>query len=187
MARHIDPQHRETRTFLRIIGVGIVIIGGLFTIVGFGSFFSSFAGFHSSVGGFRSPEPPRLFWCAFIGLPLLGLGTMICKFAFMGAVGRYMANEVAPVGKDVINYMADGTKDSIRDVASAVGEGLRAGAPAGQVQVMRCHKCNEDNEAAANFCNACGAPLTKSKGCPGCGELNDPDAHFCDNCGKAMS
>jgi hypothetical protein len=177
MSRNIDPRHKETRALLRVAGPGVVLVGLIFTIIGMGSFFSSFGSF----------QPPRYFWCAFVGLPLVGLGGALCKFAFMGAVGRYMANEVAPVGKDVVNYMAEGTKDAVRDVAAAVGEGLRAGSPAGEVRVVRCHKCNADNEAPANFCKACGAPLAKSKPCPGCGELNDPDARFCDNCGKEVA
>lgn len=177
MSQHIDPRHRETRNTLRVVGPAVVILGLIFTAAGMGSFFSSLGSF----------DPPRYFWCAFIGLPLIVLGGALCKFAFIGAVGRYVANEVAPVGKDVVNYMAEGTRDAVRDVAAAVGEGLRAGAPAREVRVVRCHRCNADNEAAANFCKGCGAPLAKTKPCPGCGELNDPDARFCDNCGKAVA
>jgi predicted amidophosphoribosyltransferase len=83
--------------------------------------------------------------------------------------------------------MAEGTKDAVRDVAAAVGEGLRAGGPSQEARVVRCHKCNADNETSANFCKACGAPLAKTKPCPSCGELNDPDARFCDNCGKPVA
>ncbi|MCI0492222.1 MAG: zinc ribbon domain-containing protein, partial [Planctomycetes bacterium] len=95
--------------------------------------------------------------------------------------------EVAPVGKDVVNYMAEGTKGAVRDMATAVGEGLRAGTPAKEVRIARCYKCNADNEATANFCKGCGTPLVKTKPCPSCGELNDPDARFCDSCGKAVA
>ncbi len=129
----------------------------------------------------------RYSWCAFLGLPLLALASGICKFAFMGAVTRYMANEVTAVGKDVVNDMADGTKDAVRDLASAVGGGLRADGPAEEVRIVRCQKCNTDNEAPATFCKACGAPFTKSKSCGNCGELNDPDARFCDNCGTSIA
>ena len=103
--------HASKRTALRTIGPMVLGVGLLFTAIGLISFFSSFGG-----GGF-----PQYFWCAFIGLPLSSVGLMICKFAFMGTVMRYAANEVAPVGKDAVNYMVDGTKDSIRDVATAVG------------------------------------------------------------------
>ena len=49
--------------------------------------------------------------------------------------------------------------------------------------VVRCHKCNAENDTDAKFCDGCGAALTKTRACPACSELNDPDARFCDNCG----
>lgn len=176
MPEQLDPRHNQRRDALRIIGPAIVLVGIIFAVIGFGSFFSSFGSF----------EPPRYFWCAFVGLPLIGIGGAICKFAFMGSVTRYMANEVAPVGKDVVNYMAAGTKDAIHDVAAAVGQGLQAGQAGKEVRLLRCHKCNVDNEAPASFCKGCGAPLAKTRPCPSCGELNDPDARFCDQCGKEV-
>jgi hypothetical protein len=176
----------------------VAFAGLIFTIVGFGSFFSSFGSF----------GPPRYFWCAFVGLPLLGVGLGICKFAYLGAVSRYVAGEVAPVGKDVVNYLAQGTKGAVRDLAAAVSEGLASGVPSGDVPhagvpsgnighagvpsgniggLVRCQKCDVDNEGSANFCKACGAPLAKLRACESCGERNDPDARFCDNCGKPMA
>jgi len=175
----LDPnENNELRSTLRSIGPAIAGIGLLLTIVGFVSIFSSFGNF----GG-----PPRYFWCAFVGLPLLSVGVMISKFAYLGTIMRYMAGEAAPVGKDVTNYMVAGTKDSIRDVATAVGEGFAATGVAGTAQRVRCHKCNADNDVSANFCDNCGASLAKSKKCEKCGELNDPDARFCDTCGTAVA
>ncbi len=177
MPRHIDSDHNEKRALLRVIGPVVLGIGILFTVVGIGSFFASFGSF-----GF-----PRYFWCAFVGMPLMGIGGLICKFAFLGTVTRYVANEVAPVGKDVINYLADGTKDAVRDVSAAISEGISSGQNDHEVEIVRCHKCNENNDAAANYCNGCGASLSKSVACPKCGELNDPDARYCDNCGQGVS
>ncbi len=151
--------------------------GLIFMAVGVGSFFSAIG----TLG------PPRYFWCCFVGIPLLGIGGAVCKFAFMGAVSRYVADEVAPVGKDVINYMADGTQGVVRQVAAAVGEGLRDGTAGQAAPGARCPKCHTVNEAAANFCKSCGSPLMKSAHCPACGGLNDPSARFCEHCGKAMS
>ncbi len=177
MPRHIDSGHEEIRSIFRVVGPLVLGIGILLAVAGFGSFFASFG----------SGEPPRYFWCAFVGLPLLGLGSAICKFAYMGAVTRYMANEVAPVGKDVVNYMADGTKDAVRDVAAAIGEGISSSRSVAEVRLVRCHKCNENNRASARFCNGCGASLSKSVSCSKCGELNDPDARFCDHCGQGIA
>jgi len=172
----MDERQRSTREVLRIVGPGILLVGLIFTVIGFGSFFASFGSF----------EPPSYFWCAFVGLPLLMVGIMVTSFAFLGATTRYMANEVAPVGKDTFNYMATGTKDAVRELASAVGEGLRGNLVPGTVEVVRCQKCNEENEVSARFCKSCGGPLAKTVPCPSCGELNDPDARFCDNCGKPL-
>ncbi len=177
MRHDIDSGHKERRAILRIIGPMVLGTGLLFTVIGIGSFFASLGSF----------SPPRHFWCAFVGLPLVGVGIAICKFAFMGAVSRYVANEVAPVGKDVVNYMADGTKDAVRDVAAAIGEGISSSHNDREVHVVRCHKCNESNETSANFCKSCGASLSKSVACAKCGELNDPDARFCDNCGQEVA
>ena len=178
MKSSLDPeQFSELRTTLKAIGPAIAGVGLLLMIVGMASFFSAFGGF----------EPPRYFWCAFIGMPLLIVGIVISKFAYLGTITRYMAGEVAPVGKDVTNYMVDGTKDSIRDVATAVGEGFAAVGTAGTIERLRCNKCSADNDVTANFCDSCGAPLAKSRPCAKCGELNDSDARFCDNCGTALA
>ena len=177
MPEPMDRRHQEKRAALRRLGPVVAGIGAVFTAIGLISFFTAFG----------SHEPPRYFWCAFVGLPLIGIGLALTKFGYMGAISRYLANEVAPVGKDVVNYMADGTKDAVRDVATAVGAGLAASRGGEAVEVVRCHKCNETNEASARFCKQCGASLAKTKPCPGCHELNDPDARFCDRCGQAFA
>jgi len=177
MPRDIDPRHAARRAALRRIGPLVAGIGVVFAVIGIGSFFLSFG----------SHEPPPYFWCAFVGLPLIGIGLGLTKFGYMGAISRYMANEVTPVGVDVVNTMAEGTKDAVRDVATAVGEGIAASRGGEAVEVVRCHKCNETNEATAGFCKQCGTPLAKSKPCPSCHELNDPDARFCDRCGGAFA
>jgi ribosomal protein L40E len=176
----LDPEeHSELRTTLQSIGPSMAGVGLLLTIVGVASFFSAFGDPH---GGF-----PRYFWCAFLGLPLIAVGGWISQFAFLGTITRYMAGEVAPVGRDMTNYMVDGTKDSIRDVAAAVGEGFASAGIVGSTSCIRCHKCNADNDLAAKFCDGCGTSLAKTKPCEKCGELNDPDARFCDNCGVAVA
>ena len=177
MPQHIDPGHTQIRSALRLVGPVVVAVGLLFTAIGIGSFFSSFGTF----------SPPRYFWCAFVGIPMIGFGAAICKFAFMGPVSRYMANEVAPVGRDVVNYMADGTQSAVRTVAAAVGQGLSASQAVSGGQIVLCPVCQEQNETDANYCKGCGNTLRASVACSKCGEANDADARFCDNCGQQLA
>jgi hypothetical protein len=145
-------RHQEIRGVLRIVGPVVAVVGLVFIIIGMGSFFSSFGNF----GG----EPPRNFWCVFVGAPLLMIGLGISKFAFLGAVGRYVAGEAAPVAKDTLDYLARGTGDSIKTVARAIGEGLsEARGEAAPPTVPRCRQCNAANDADAKFCKNCGAML----------------------------
>lgn len=106
---------------LRVIGVLMLGTGVVLTAIAFISFFSAFSG--------HSFGPPKGFFLAFIGLPLMGIGGAICKFAFMGSVARYAAGELAPVGRDTFNYMARGTRPGVRNLTSAAREGWH-GAPA---------------------------------------------------------
>lgn len=170
--------HAGLRNALQVVGPVIVLIGMVLSAIGFVNFFSSV---NNNFGG-----PPRYFWCAFIGLPMIGLGGSLCKFAYMRAVTRYMADEVAPVGKDVVNYMADGTQDAVRTIATAVSDAIRSGAAPEDAAAVRCRSCHAENDASANFCKACGQPLTRSIPCHSCGEQNDADAQFCNRCGKAL-
>lgn len=173
----IHPRQEAIRGTLRLLGPVIIAIGVLFVLVGGVDFFSKAT----------SGQMPTKFWCFFVGLPLLALGGTLTRFGFMGAVARYTVGEYAPVAKDTINYMADGTADAVQDLAQAVGKGLAAetGSSGAQARI-RCHKCNADNDTDARFCSRCGAALSKAKECPECNELNDPDARFCDNCGHSF-
>jgi hypothetical protein len=117
MSKLQTSTHREERTFLRIAGLLMAGAGLVLTLIGMLSFFSAFGSF----------EPPRLFWCAFIGLPLLAIGGMMCIFGFMGAVSRYTAAEQMPVVTDAVSDLADGTQDAVKTVARAVTEGVKEG------------------------------------------------------------
>ncbi|NLZ05172.1 MAG: zinc ribbon domain-containing protein [Phycisphaerae bacterium] len=177
--RQIDPGHSSTRNVLRSVGPLLALLGLGLTAVGFVDFFRAFGG-----GG-----PPEYFWCALVGLALLGVGLMLTKLGYLGKFIRYMAQEAAPPAKDTFNYMADGTREGIKTVAGAIGQGLKDGGlgPGGAATKIRCHKCNALNDAGARFCNQCGQAMAKSKPCPQCRELNDADAKFCDNCGHAYA
>lgn len=72
-------------------------------------------------------RPPVLFVLGFFGLPVMSAGTVMTFLGYMGKIARYMQAETAPVAKDTFNYMAEGTREGVTAVASAVGEGLAAG------------------------------------------------------------
>jgi hypothetical protein len=171
--KQIDPKHDEKRKALRGLGAMLVFFGGLLTLAGGASFFSSFGGF----------EPPRYFWCAFLGLPMLVFGLNLLSAGYMGAIKRYVAGEAAPVAKDTLNYMADETQGSVRTVARAVGEGLAAArTPRASIA---CPKCDHVNSPDAKFCSQCGGALQQN--CRGCGEANEPGAKFCAYCGHSLA
>jgi hypothetical protein len=138
----IDPKHSQSRTVLRTLGPVIAGIGLLLMVIGIGSFFSSFGSF----------EPPRYFWCAVVGMPLLFVGSAMCMYGFLGSFARYISAEAAPVQKDTFNYLAEGTKEGVKNIVSAIGEGLSAGKAVGV-----CRQCNHSNDADAKFCKHCGA------------------------------
>ena len=117
MSKPQTLRHQRTRSFLRVTGPLVAAAGLVFTIVGIVSFFSAFG-----VGG-----SPRLFWCCFIGLPLLFVGSVLCLFAYLGPVARYTAAEEVPVATDAINDLAEGTQGAVKTIARAVAEGLREG------------------------------------------------------------
>ena len=170
-------RHTGTRQVLRIVGPIVLITGIVLTVVGVASLFSA-------MGSFKGP---KLFWCCFVGVPMIGVGGMICQFAYFGSMARYVANEVAPVGKDVVNYMADGTKGAVRTIAGAIGDGLRGRTTAEEPNGTKCPGCGEANDDTAKFCKACGGAIPRLKACTECGEQNDVDARFCDNCGHSLA
>jgi len=172
--RETNPSQSVIRNRLRTIGPILIGIGVLLMLIGLASFFSSFG----------SGEPPRYFWCCFLGAPILFAGIVLSSFGFMGAIARYQAGEAMPVAAEAFNYAANETKDGVKTIAQAVGEGISVAAGnIGRDVMVRCHKCHHENSSSAKFCEECGAALLKSKACGQCGESNDPDAQFCDHCG----
>ena len=175
MRRLHHPAHSTHRSALRAVGCLLVIIGGALTAIGLLSFFGAMAG-----GGM-----PKSFWYAFVGLPMLGFGTMLLKMGYFGAVTRYVAGEVAPVAADTTNYMVDQTADSLRRAARAVGEGLRGEGPA--TGDAACPTCRAPQPGDANFCSACGAAMRRERACRSCRHGNPSTARFCNGCGAELA
>jgi hypothetical protein len=112
-----SPHHDTIRAMLRVAGPLLMLAGAGFMATALVSFFSAFGSF----------EPPRYFWCFFVGIPLLGIGGLLSKLGYMGAISRYIAGELAPVAKDGFNDVAAGVGPGIRSVSRAAAEGFREG------------------------------------------------------------
>jgi len=170
----INPGHVTIRSVLRIVGPILLLIGVAFGISGFSSVISSMGTF----------EQPTRFHHLFFAMPLTFFGLALTSAGFAGALARYQAQEIAPVGKDTFNYMADGTREGVTTIASAVAEGLRGASSTSSEKA--CPACATSNDTDARFCKACGATLPTARICAGCGTSNDEDARFCDSCGKPL-
>ena len=112
-----SPKHKPVRTFLRVAGPLLALVGVILIGVAFISFFSAMGG----------SGMPRYFWCGFVGMPFLFIGVVMCKFGYLGSVVRYVAAETAPVAKDTANYMAEGTQEGVKTVARAITLGIQEG------------------------------------------------------------
>ena len=114
---------------------------------------------------------------------MLGFGGQITMMASRReSILRYQAGEVAPVGRDTFNYMAEGTSSGIRTVARSVAEGF---AEAGGHQAdTTCPSCRGVVDPTDRHCIHCGATLAQA--CPSCGAIQPAEARFCGGCGKAL-
>ena len=169
----IDPRGAETRAALRVVGLCMVTVGAVMTAIGLISFFSAFATF----------GPPRYFWCAIVGLPLLGFGLQLSGLGFLGAFTRYVSGQTAPVHRDTFNYLAEGTRGGVQTIAGAAAEGFAAGTRAqGGVADRLCPQCQSPNASGARFCEQCGTALAP-RACPRCRHENESAARFCTQCG----
>lgn len=173
--------HTQSRKVLRILGPIILLIGIGFIISGISSFFTMLNQAESSF--FGEPEPRNNFGYTFIGMPLVFVGAVMTMFGYMGKVARYQASELAPVGKDVANYMMDNTQDSVRDFAGAIGEGLNQ-EKTGASNHKYCLHCGNVLDTDSQFCDQCGTKTKKM--CANCGTDNESDAKFCDACGNRL-
>lgn len=181
--KHLDRggQHRPARDAMRVIGPALLVLG-------FGMFICG------PILAISTDIPP-LFFISFGGILFLFIGGTMTTMGFAGAVARYQANEMLPVAKDGVNYIAEGTQEGVKTATRAMATGLREGL-AGQPLIGiasantsggRCGACGALNDVESNFCDQCGKALIKSLACPACGEANDPDARFCDACGRPLA
>jgi len=147
--------YETTRRGLRAVGPVVLALGGVLLAIGLIDFFSAFGG-HGR---------PTLFWMAFVGLILTGVGVQLTTAGF---------------GREILKFQARQARPAVRDVTSAVREGWDGGG-----DVTRCPECGEPIKEADRFCDRCGRELAVTRVCA-CGQHNDADARFCSACGEPL-
>ena len=150
------PDQEGWRTFLRVGGIVALGLGVILTGIAIIGFFSAF----SDMGAPPPFGPPPNFWMAFVGLPLIAVGSWMLKAGYIGPAVRYVSGEVTPPLRDALGQLGIGPEQ------------------------VACAACGGRNAPDARFCDDCGAALRRT--CPTCNGDNARDARFCDDCGAAL-
>ena len=146
---------------MKIAGSVLVIGGAVLTLAAFIDFFITV--------GTTDKGMPKLFFLAFIGLPMLGIGAGLLAFAFRREIATYSKNESVPVINEASSEIAPAIQNVVKAAKTESG--------------VRC-ECGALNDADAKFCKACGKK--KEKTCNNCGENNSADSAYCNNCGNKL-
>jgi hypothetical protein len=162
--KHLN-ENKALKKKLRVFGITLLLLGGLLMMIGLIDFFS--------------PGMPELFFLIFMAMPILFAGSVMTMYGYMGAVARYSATQMAPVAKDTINYMVDGTKASVTGLASGIIKEVK-----GTPKVETCDHCGHEVQKGKKFCIHCGKKLLVH--CPSCDHANLQSAQFCADCGTKL-
>lgn len=165
---------KKANRVLKIIGFIFLASGVLCEIIGLVDFFNIF--------GSRF-ESPKLFFLNFVGMPFIVIGISCLSLGFRKQITEYSADQVAGVGKDLSNYMIDGTRDSLTKTAQSIHNAIKANDD-NNTSVNICENCGERNPIDAKFCSKCGSPIIIR--CPACGHEMDDGANFCNKCGYKL-
>ncbi len=149
-----DPslkQQSGVRTFLRVGGPILLVIGGLMTIAALASFFGSFG----SLSG-----PPSNFWMGFVGLPLIGIGWAMTQAGYLGPASRYISGEVTPTLRDTLGALGiGGERRTCASCGAQSDPDSRFCDSCGKPLGRACPSCGADNDGDARFCDGCGNAL----------------------------
>lgn len=166
--RQLNPNPKIRKRF-RVIGFISLFTGLPLFIISMIDFFMSFNGMRA----------PSLFFLTFIGLPLIAVGASCLSQGYLGSYSRYVAGEVSPVAVDTANFLYEGTKDNMHDLAQTFGQAMQ-----GKVVEVNCSRCGHAVKSSDQFCDNCGAAMRTI--CPACQTSNDGDARYCRQCGKEL-
>lgn len=137
------------RTFLRIAGPLLLVVGLVLCGIAGADFFRAFGA--SEIGA-----PPTRFWMFFVAFPFLAAGTWLTQAGYLGLAARYAAGETMPVVRDSAAYLTDG--EGVLGIGRAVDDPQ----PAAATSVAGgpyCRSCGVRNDADARYCDGCGQSL----------------------------
>ena len=163
----MNEQHKKAKKILKIVGITLIVIGAGFAIAGITSFFIAFG----SQSGM-----PKYFWMAFIGLPLLAIGSALTVFGYHKEITKYVKNESAPVVKELYGDLSPEFSDLANKFNNTQGKDTKK---------KICTHCGTVNDFDDKFCKKCGKPI-EPKICPKCGAICDDDSVYCQKCGTKL-
>ena len=108
---------KKANRVLKIIGFIFLASGVLCEIIGLVDFFNVFASMF---------ESPKLFFLNFVGMPFIVIGISCLSLGFRKQITEYSADQVAGVGKDLSNYMIDGTRDSLTKTVTSINNSINS-------------------------------------------------------------
>jgi uncharacterized membrane protein len=133
----------KTGTVMSDLAPGARLLGVLFLVPGLALVVIGLVDFFSSAFSDEFSDEPTKFWMAFAGMPLVFVGLACLIFGFAGAGLKYAAGETVPVLKDAMDQL-----------------GLQGGARRSPGDGPYCRSCGTQNDAAARFCDSCGASMS---------------------------
>ena len=125
---------QKKKTVFKLVGSAFAIIGLILAIIGFANFFANIG----------DRESPKLFWLAFVGLPLLAVGGMLVLFGFRPEFSAKRVEKLLPKIKELQQEMAP------------IVDELATSANAAKITC----ECGKINSSSSKFCSECGKPLT---------------------------
>jgi hypothetical protein len=131
----------QLRNVFRVAGILLFGAGVVMIVLGFMALFSTV---NTDPFTDDSFGPPKRFFLAFVGMPVLAVGAWCLQAGFMGVASRYVAGEGAPVLKDSVAYLTDG--EGLLGVGRTVDD-----APG-----KFCQSCGNPAGGTARFCESCG-------------------------------
>ncbi len=153
-------RYAQSKSFFRVLGPGLLVLGVILSAIGIGAFFIGFIG--AANGNTRPGESnfPILFLLIFPGILLLAIGGLMTQAGYLKEITQYAAKETSPA----ITTTTTAIKSAIADddipcpsCALPIEPNSKFCAHCGiQTQDQACIKCDAPLESNDRFCNQCG-------------------------------